>query len=84
VKTQNVGNGSELTKAKFIGYVQGRRIYSEARGLNHVQHPARPNEASFTGSIKEIEQALHGRFVRFAKSFTNLAPSTGTAVSQAD
>jgi hypothetical protein len=54
----------DLTNTKFVGMINGSRVYREARGVNHIQHPARPNEAQFTGSIREIEKASHAKFLR--------------------
>ena len=55
---------NELTTSKFIGYIDGVRVYREKRGLNHLQHPVRPNDASFTGTIRECEKAMHSKFLK--------------------
>lgn len=54
----------ELTASKFIGMINGQRIYRERRGVNHIQHPVRPNDAQFTGTIRELEAASHSKLVR--------------------
>lgn len=54
-----------IYNSRFIGHLNtGERIYRERRGVNHIQDPARPNLASYTGTIKEIERASHSTFSR--------------------
>jgi DNA-binding LytR/AlgR family response regulator len=56
------------SNSKFVGMISGRRIYAETRGINYVQHNVRPNEAEFSGTIRELERNLKSSFVRFHRS----------------
>lgn len=44
--------------------IDGRRIGKESRGIWHVQDSRDPSKSVFTGTLREIESALHGRAVK--------------------
>ncbi len=50
---------------KFKGMMGGARVYQVKRGHWQIQHPTRPGESCYDGTLKELERASKSKFVRF-------------------
>lgn len=65
IEKGNKMNLENEIKGSIVGMIQGRRIYKVKRGHYQVQDVKQPNKSAFDGTLRECENALHGKLMRF-------------------